>query len=177
MGEFTWPWFYNFPPFFTLQANSEVRRSQLQSWCGLVLRWARHNNQASIDVAGASSLPVFCNQDIGRTLPPEGISVVLHELAKRGNLEWSDKAKTRGQVLWLSAGEWADKIYKWAQATSKVNTVCTLYELTQGDESQDQEFYGLSDDIVLKALRQLQAQGKAEIIDAGDGIGVKFLQS
>ncbi|KAA0203505.1 hypothetical protein HAZT_HAZT001793 [Hyalella azteca] len=138
MADFTWPWYYNFPPFFTLQTNSEVRRSQLESWCGLVLRWARHCNVTSIDVASCSSLPVFSNAEVGRALPPEGISVVLHELAKRGNLEWTDKSKTRGQVLWLSTGAWADQLYRWAQATSKVNTVCTLYELTQGDESTDQ---------------------------------------
>uniref|UniRef100_A0A6A7FZ85 Vacuolar protein-sorting-associated protein 25 n=2 Tax=Hirondellea gigas TaxID=1518452 RepID=A0A6A7FZ85_9CRUS len=176
MGEFAWPWYYNFPPFFTLQSNSEVRRSQLQSWCGLVLRWARHHNISTIDTAGANSLPVFSNPEVSRSLPPESIGVVLNELARRGNLEWTDKSKTRGQVLWLSAGEWADKVYKWAQATSKVNTVCTLYELTQGDESTDQEFYGLSDDVMVKALRHLQSEGKAEVIDTGDGLGVKFLQ-
>lgn len=176
MGEFVWPWFYSFPPFFTFQSNSEVRRTQLQSWCSLLLRWARHHNTSNIDTASANTLPVFSNPDISRSLSPESIGVVLKELASRGNLEWTDKAKTRGQVLWQSAAQWADKIYRWAQATSKVNTVCTLYELTQGDETTDQEFYGLADDVVLKALRHLESEGKAEMIDAGDGVGIKFLQ-
>jgi len=39
------------------------------------------------------------------------------------------------------------------------------------------EFYGLSDDVIVKALRFLEKDGKAEVFDAGEGMGVKFLQT
>ena len=89
--EFAWPWFYHFPPFFTLQTNAEVRRSQIQSWCSLVLRWAQHTSTTG---AGAG-LAVFSNPALPRSLPPDAIAEVLNELHKRGNLEWDDRAKTR----------------------------------------------------------------------------------
>ncbi|KAG7170491.1 vacuolar protein-sorting-associated protein 25-like [Homarus americanus] len=175
MAEFEWPWQYSFPPFFTLQPNADVRRTQLDSWCALVVSWGKSNSVSQIDVTEASSLPVFKNNAISRALPVDGIKVVLDELAKRGNLEWTDKTRRRGYLLWRSPSEWGQQIYSWAQSTSRINNVCTLYEINQGDESADQEFHGLDGDILLKALKTLEVTGKAELMDFGDNQGIKFL--
>ncbi|KAK8734142.1 hypothetical protein OTU49_006037, partial [Cherax quadricarinatus] len=99
MTGFEWPWQYSFPPFFTLQPNADVRRTQLDAWCALVVSWGRNNNVSQIDVTEASSLPVFKNPSISRSLPADSIMVVLEELAKRGNLEWMDKTKRRPFVM------------------------------------------------------------------------------
>ncbi|KAK3885841.1 hypothetical protein Pcinc_009968 [Petrolisthes cinctipes] len=175
MTEFEWPWQYSFPPFFTLQPNADVRKTQLDAWCSLVLGWARKNNVGQIDVTGATSMVVFRNDSISRALPADGIRVVLDELAKRGNLEWTDKTKRRGYIFWRSVREWGQQIYQWAQDTSRMNTVCTLFEINQGDETAGQEFHGLDGDILIKALRALEVAGKAELMDFGDNQGVKFL--
>ncbi|KAK8379210.1 hypothetical protein O3P69_019216 [Scylla paramamosain] len=175
MTEFEWPWQYSFPPFFTLQVNADVRKTQLDAWCALVTSWGKQGGVTQIDVTEASDLAVFKNASIHRALPPDGIQVVLEELVRRGNLEWTDKTKRRGYLLWRSAGEWGTQIYKWAQGSSRINTVCTLYELAHGDETADQEFHNLDGDILLKALRTLEASGKAELMDFGDNQGVKFL--
>lgn len=175
MTGFEWPWQYSFPPFFTLQPNADVRRTQLDAWCALVVSWGRNNNVSQIDVTEASSLPVFKNPSISRSLPADSIMVVLEELAKRGNLEWMDKTKRRGYLFWRSPAEWGQQIYTWAQATSHINSVCTLYEISQGDDTINQEFHGLDGDVLLKALKSLEVAGKAELMDFGDNKGVKFL--
>lgn len=123
----------------------------------------------------ASSLPVFRNSAISRALPADAIAVVLEELAKRGNLEWTDKSKRRGYLFWRSPTEWGQQIYTWAQSTSRINTVSTLYEINQGDETASEEFHGLDIDVLMKALKALEASGKVEIMDFGDNQGVKFL--
>ncbi|XP_076047568.1 vacuolar protein sorting 25 isoform X2 [Oratosquilla oratoria] len=175
MPEFEWPWQYSFPPFFTLQPNADVRKTQLDAWCSLVVVWCKHNGVSHIDVTEASTLPVFRNTSLSRALPADSISVVLEELSSRGNLEWMDKAKRRGFIYWRSPAEWGQQIYSWAQNTSRINSVCTIYEITQGDDTQGLEFYGLDEAILMKALRSLQLAGKAEIMDYGDSQGVKFL--
>ncbi|XP_068235671.1 vacuolar protein-sorting-associated protein 25 [Palaemon carinicauda] len=175
MTEFQWPWQYSFPPFFTLQPNADVRKTQLDAWCALVIAWGKSNNVSQIDVAETSSLPVFKNPSISRALPADSIAVVLEELAKRGNLEWIDKTKRRGYLLWRSPAEWGQQIYAWAQTTSRINNVCTLYEINQGDDTADQEFHNLDGDILMKALRALEVSGKAELMDFGDNQGIKFL--
>ncbi|CAL4065393.1 unnamed protein product, partial [Meganyctiphanes norvegica] len=170
-----WFWQASFLVFYKLQPNADVRKTQLDAWCSLVVTWAKHKNISQIDVTEASTLPVFSNDSIKRSLPRDSINIVLEELAKRGNLEWTDKSKRRGYLFWRSAGEWGQQIYSWAVSNSKINTVCTIYELNQGDDTQSCEFHGLDTDILVKALQSLQMNGKAELMDFGDNQGVKFL--
>ena len=53
-----------------------------------------------------------------------------------------------------------------------VNTVCTFYELTEGADSVDQQFHGLESELLIKSLKTLEVQRKAEIFP--DDEGVKF---
>ena len=52
-----------------------------------------------------------------------------------------------------------------------MNTVCTLFELTNGVDTTEEEFYGLDESLILASLRTLEASRKAELIDRE---GVKF---
>ena len=54
----------------------------------------------------------------------------------------------------------------------RVNTVCTLYEITEGENTADEEFHGLDTEVLIKVLRTLEASKKAELFD--DNQGVKF---
>ena len=53
---------------------------------------------------------------------------------------------------------------------SLVNTVCTFYELTEGDDTVGQPFHGLDREILVKSLRTLEKQHKAEIFETEDGV-------
>jgi hypothetical protein len=57
-----------------------------------------------------------------------------------------------------------------------LNTIVTFYELTQGEDSVKESFYGLDKDVLIKALQALETQGRAVLIDVdGEHGGVKFL--
>ncbi|VDP83917.1 unnamed protein product [Echinostoma caproni] len=173
-SQFEWPWQYSFPPFFTLQPNAETRRKQHDAWCQLVLDYFKSKNQYTVSVPSIrdASCPLFHNKDIQRTANAELVSSVLEELRRRGNLEWVDKSHKNARLIWRTPEEWADLIAKWARSTGHGNAVCTLYELSEGDETEQEPFHGLDPSILLDALKCLQRNGKAELM--GDE-GVKFL--
>ncbi|XP_031691083.1 vacuolar protein-sorting-associated protein 25 isoform X2 [Oncorhynchus kisutch] len=92
----------------------------------------------------------------------------------KGNLEWLDKNKTQCLVMWRRPEEWGKLIYQWVSKNGMVNTVFTLYELANGDDTESEEFHGLEEWMLIRSLQALQTDGKAEVITMDDGKGVKF---
>ncbi|CAG2186792.1 EAP20 [Mytilus edulis] len=154
-----WPWQYNFPPFFTIQPNSDTRKKQLEAWCSLILNYHKQKKSYSIDVTEILNSQLCHNKEIDRKLSLDGLYTVLDELCRTGHLEWKDP-KTKKQCLIISK--------------SMTNTVCTFYELTNGEESEGTEFHGLEKWLLLRAIKTLEAQRKAEIMMFDDSEGVKF---
>ncbi|XP_061787765.1 vacuolar protein-sorting-associated protein 25 [Nerophis lumbriciformis] len=171
---FEWPWQYNFPPFFTLQPNVDTRQKQLAAWCSLALAYCRHHRLYTLDVMEAQESPVFHNRKIERKLSTEAIQVVFEELRKKGNLEWLDKNKSRCLVMWRRPEEWGKIMYQWVSKNGMTNSVFTLYELANGEDTEGEEFHGLEEWMLLRSLQALQTDGKAEVISMDDGKGVKF---
>ena len=75
-GGFQWPWQYHFPPFFTVQVNSDTRAKQLEAWCRLLLDYHRAHKSYVLDTSEAQSSPLFFNQDINRI--PYNCFLILH---------------------------------------------------------------------------------------------------
>ncbi|NXR22264.1 VPS25 protein, partial [Cinclus mexicanus] len=117
--------------------------------------------------------PRLLNSRPGK-LPLESIQVVLEELRKNGNLEWLDKNKTSFLIMWKRPEEWGKLIYQWVSRNGLTNSVFTFYELASGDDTENEEFHGLDEATLLRALQALQQEHKAEIITLDDGRGVKF---
>lgn len=67
-GGFQWPWQYHFPPFFTVQVNSDTRAKQLEAWCQLVLDFHRARKSYVLDTNEAQSSPLFSNEELNRIL-------------------------------------------------------------------------------------------------------------
>lgn len=174
MAEIEWPWQYSFPPFFTLQPHAETKAKQLSAWKSLVLDYCRLTKQALVDVREAHASPLFNNSAINRKLSPDFVTVILEELAKSGNAAALDKSKQRWLVYWHTLDEWGEIIYSWAQDNGMIGSVCTLFELTQGEDTVDQDFYGLDQEVLIRSLRTLEAAKKAELIMFDDNQGVKF---
>ncbi|XP_015123747.1 vacuolar protein-sorting-associated protein 25 [Diachasma alloeum] len=174
MGEIEWPWQYSFPPFFTLQPHSETKEKQLSAWTSLVLEFYKATKQSVLDVREIHATPLFNNAGIKRKLSADAVQLILDNLSKSGNASPLDKSKQRWLVYWHTLDEWGEIIYNWAQENGFVGSVCTLFELTQGDNTVDQEFYGLDTEVVTRALKTLESQGKAELIFFDDNQGVKF---
>ncbi|RMC01496.1 hypothetical protein DUI87_21935 [Hirundo rustica rustica] len=153
---FAWPWQYSFPPFFTLQPNGETRQKQLSAWCALALAYSQQHRLPAMTVREAQDIPLFANHRLQR------------------NLEWLDKNKTSFLIMWKRPEEWGKLIYQWVSRNGLTNSVFTLYELASGDDTENEEFHGLDEATLLRALQALQQEHKAEIITLDDGRGVKF---
>ena len=100
----------------------------------------------------------------------ESITVVFKELEDKGNVEWTDKAKTRCNIYWRSPEEWGALIYNYVKQRGQTNTVCTLYELTEGTDVVGQPFHGLDEAVLIKSLKTLEFQKKAEIFPNNEGV-------
>ncbi|XP_029429642.1 vacuolar protein-sorting-associated protein 25 [Rhinatrema bivittatum] len=171
---FVWPWQYSFPPFFTLQPNVDTRQKQLMAWCSLVLTFCRHNKLYILNVMETQESPLFNNKKLQRKLSLESIQIILEELRKKGNLEWLDKNKSSFLIMWRRPEEWGKLIYQWVTKNGMTNSVFTLYELANGDDTEKEEFHGLDESMLLRALQALQLEHRAEIITLNDSRGVKF---
>ncbi|XP_023725454.1 vacuolar protein-sorting-associated protein 25 [Cryptotermes secundus] len=172
MASMEWPWQYSFPPFFTIQLHNETRTKQIAAWRNLVLDYHRITKQHILDIREAQRTPLFNNTTIDRKLPLEGIVMILDDLARTGNAEPLDKQKHRWHIYWHTLEEWADLVYSWVQSCGMANAVCTIYEITEGDNTIDEEFHGLDNEVMIKVLQTLGASKKAELFD--DNQGVKF---
>lgn len=177
--DFQWPWQYSFPPFFTLQPNVDTRQKQMEAWSSLILAYCRHHKMFVLDLPAAlsHSLPLFYNREIERRLSSEALKAVFDHLHGQGQCEWLDgKGKNSSLVYWKTPTEWGNLIYNWAVSTGNTDTVCTVFELIEGEDTAGEEFSGIDDRALVKALQTLEQQRKAEIIrdDDQDIQGVKF---
>lgn len=172
--QFEWPWQYSFPPFFTLQPHAETRANQIAAWRSLVLDYLRFNKQFIIDIREAQHQTLFSNTAINRKLDTECLLAILSDLQRTQNAIPLDKQRNRWEIYWHTLEEWAAIIYNYINSKGATNSVLTLFELTQGDEVQEEEFCGLDADVLIKVLRVLEAEGKCELMLFDDQQGVKF---
>lgn len=175
---FAFPEYYSFPPLFTLQPVEETRAKQLGMWAELVLSFQRHHNLSSIKVAEASRRAPFTNDAISRSLGEDGVRAVLDELERRGNGRWRGGKRDEFLTSLLSFGELADALLSWARDSGKEGSICTLFELTSGDETEGELFHGVDSAVMLEALRVLEARGPVVLVHGSseDETGVKFLK-
>lgn len=161
--------------FLRLQPHAETRAKQISAWRNLLLEYCKATKKCTIDIREASGLPVFNNTNINRKLDPAFILAILSDLQRTGNAAALDKQKNRWEVYWHTLDEWGSLVYNYVNGKGFVNTVMTLYELTQSDDVQGEDFFELESDILVKALRKLESNGKCELIVTDDQVeGVKF---
>ena len=164
---------YNFEPFFTIQPNIETRRQQLKAWRQLIADYYQSINEHVLDVIQSTNDPIFKNNKINRQLSSDSIRVILDDLHSNGLIEWIDKKHEKCYVYWKRPEEWAQLIYKWVTEKSLHNTVCTFYEIIGSDDTTGYPFNGLNEEILIKALKCLESEGKAVLFD--NNSGVKFI--
>ncbi|CAG9764743.1 unnamed protein product [Ceutorhynchus assimilis] len=172
--EIEWPWQYNFPPFFTLQPHAETRAKQVQAWKSLILDYCKKCKLYLIDVREASNIPLFNNSGINRKLEQTVIVSILSELQKTGHAAPIDKPKNRWEIYWHTLEEWSSMIYDYVSNRGLQGSVLTLYELSQGDDVKDEEFYEMQQEVLIKVLQTLEKDRKCELILSDDDQGVKF---
>lgn len=158
-----------------MQPHAETRTKQVSAWRNLVLEYFKASKKSTLDIREANTLPVFNNTNINRKLDPTFLSVILSDLQRTGNAAPIDKHKNRWEIYWHTLEEWGSIIYNYVSGKGFVNTVMTLYELSEGEDVHDEEFFGLESEVLIKALRKLESRGKCELIVADEQVeGVKF---
>ncbi|KAK9883960.1 hypothetical protein WA026_004897 [Henosepilachna vigintioctopunctata] len=172
--EVNWPWQYSFPPFFTLQPHPETRSKQVSAWKTLILEYCKKAKIYTLDVREASQWPLFNNAAINRKLDSSVIISILSELAKNGNAAALDKGRNRWDIYWHTLEEWASIIYSYISDSGLQNTVLTFYEISNGADTESQEFAGMPIEVLIKVLRLLENDQKCELILSNDMQGVKF---
>lgn len=170
-GKDEFPWQHSFPPFYTMQPHQETFRKQMEAWRSMVLDYCRRRGLTLVDVGELSASPLFNNTAIKRRLNDDFVVAILEDLKVRGNLEWVDpKTKKRAHVYWRSPEEWGALIYEYVRANGLTNTVCTFYELTEGSDTVGQKFHGLDTELLVKSLKVLELQKKAELFPNDEGV-------
>lgn len=170
---FTYPWEYNFPPFFTIQPNLETRKRQFEAWRSLILDFCQHNNIHQLHLRDCLNKQPFYNDTIERRLSLESLKLIINSLVERKSAEWLSDDSC---IIYARPPEqWAKIISDYVKEKSLYNMVLTFYELLEGDETSGREFHMLDETIFLKALKILEKSGKAAVIEMDGHKGVKFL--
>ncbi|CAO1616070.1 unnamed protein product [Parajaminaea phylloscopi] len=185
---FTHPPLFGFPPFFTLQANSLTRSTQLKHWSALILNWCAATRTFHLDADRDEPSDLWSNPRISRRLDRSSRAAVLAHMVAASQAAWDPQqqiAAGRGRSSASSASspppskaliffrkpeEWGDLIYQWVTDTGQSTGILTFFELTEGDLVQGQEFAGLPEDLLRLALNTLVAKGKAQVF-AGSSSG------
>lgn len=119
---------------------------------------------------------LFNNRKLNKKLYPKDIKEVLEYMVNVDGgqrAEWVTKDKASAWIYWRRPEEWALSIANWVDETGQKNSVLTLYELVEGDATENQEFHGMDVEVLRKGLAVLSKQGKAQVF-GGEGEGVKF---
>lgn len=174
---FKYPAVYNFPPFFTIQEQPRTQQKQVDMWCDFILKYMKSLNVNEFLLSETLNSPLFHNKQIGRKLSQNDATKILDQLVIRNNARWKDeKTKDAIKIIWRKPIEWAETLHKWALENNYTNTVLTLYELREGEDTRGEPFHMMDPEIMKDALKELEKQKKAKFFDAQefDECGVKF---
>ncbi|KAJ1667149.1 Vacuolar protein-sorting-associated protein 25 [Coemansia sp. RSA 1646] len=135
-------------------------------------------NLSGMTLAEVVTDPLFNNKKIHRSLRVDMLREIVEELVKQGNACWTGPKNTNDAclVFWRKPEAWASIIHQWVSDAGMLNTVLTLFELANGEDTVDQEFHNIDPVTLRRALDVLQVQGKAQLFvgTSDDDIGVKF---
>lgn len=156
---------------YRIQVHAKTRELQLNTWANLVMKYQKSLNQPNLNINDENT-DLFVNKEINRRLDVNGRALVMDHLEKTSHAAPIDaKKRDNWEIYWFTLDEFANMIYRWATDNAMIGQVCTTYEIANGENSVDQDFHQLSEQILLKALKQLEQSEKCELI--GDA-GVKF---
>eukprot|EP00963_Diacronema_lutheri_P001251 scaffold80_cov325-Pavlova_lutheri.AAC.41 len=115
MGDYTFPDFHRYPPYFTLQPVESTRDKQAQLWRELIRKYCEWNRKYVISVDADAEDPLFANAEIDRKLDRNARVYFLNEMVKHGEAEVIDKKKTKFLIFWKRTQEWADLVLQWVR--------------------------------------------------------------
>ena len=161
--------FLSWPPFYTLQPNLDTQSQQLALWSQAVLEFSKSNR---VFIATFETFsPIFRNQDLNRFLTEEFQEKIFLFMKKQKLITNEGLSML---VFWQKPETWAENIYQWAVNSGRIGSVETVEGLVSGDETTNEEFYGMPVNFALNVLKTLEKTRKAEVFQVGEGFAVKF---
>ncbi|KAG2894269.1 hypothetical protein PC117_g23528 [Phytophthora cactorum] len=161
MDKFSYPEYYDFPPFFTLQPVRATREKQLVLWQQLILEYHRAHDLPLFQPLAST---LFENVKISRNMAQDGRMAVVEHLIRCGHGRWEDDTKTRCRIMWKKPAEWAIEIYDFAKEHGMLGNVFTVYELYAGEETLGTNIHGMEPWLLREALGVLEGEQKAAVI-------------
>lgn len=176
-GSLVTPAIYSFPPFFTRQRNLETEGQRKEDWVTWIIQWAIHNKQTELIVERELKGQLFSNEAIHRSLSLDEAVEILDFMEARGNGEWKAPGKTKFLILYKSLAEWSALLYTFVDRSGQMGSVFTVYELLEGDDTINEEFYGMDRALFMRVLEYMEREGRAKLFTASDPgkVGVKIL--
>lgn len=101
--------------------------------------------------------------------------MVIQSLVDKKFAEWVGANKETCLVYSRPPEQWAKIVYDYVRDRSLQNQILTFFELLEGESTEGREFHQLDEIIFLKALKILEKQGKAAVIEMDGSKGVKFV--
>ncbi len=176
-SSYTFPQFWYYPPYFTIQPIAETFEKQKRLWVRLILDWCKTTRTFTLDVH-SNTVGVFWNKEIDRYLDVWEKRVFLDALCDQGNGQWLDEKKNVCLVLWKTLDAWADDVYAWCRNSG--DSVILVDDI--GDVEKDSEIYGVPmDHIIMPAVEILEMRKLVKRFapkqDGGSGgsMGLKIL--
>lgn len=180
------PPIYSFPPLYTRQPNALIRQQQLDTWCDLVVQYAKQRRawcmgsdgttiaqEGSLDDSQDNEESIFLNSQIQRSVPSPFVEEIWARMLQSGKVI---KRQNGYYVLWKDLDSWSSNILQWFETTGKLNQVVTIYELLEGDESIGWEFHGMNPELCEMCLEKLCSRGRATTLkENGKIMGVKVV--
>lgn len=101
----------------------------------LVIDHSRQTSASTIDLSTIRRTDLFTNSKIERQASIELVEAVFSQLIQKGNAMWKDKSKSKCLLSPHSFSSLAAALYNWAQMSGHINQVCTVFELSQGEDT------------------------------------------
>ncbi|KAI5995618.1 ESCRT-II complex vps25 subunit [Pisolithus albus] len=165
--------------FFTEQPNPTTQSVFNDNWIRLILSYARHRRLFVIrvedaEVAGGDWDEILRNERINRRVLPSYLTSLISAMVSRNLAYYEPPKQTRSVILlWRLPEEWADVLHSWGTATGQLNTILTLYEIT--DPPVPSPLSGIPLSLLRRAITILTRSGRAQLIGVADGEGVRLL--
>lgn len=173
------PEYYDWPFFFTIQKHAETRMKQFEMWSDLIIQYCSDNKIWRLSKSDFSRT-LAKNTKINRKLSSEGVNLIFEYLVKKNRAMFVNAKNNTDEIFILrrSLTEWEEFIYAAATKHQRIETIETLEYITNDDDNESEEFYGMDVELLILILQRLEKSKKCVLLadDNNKFIGVKFLK-
>ena len=175
---YTFPEYFKWPFFFTLQKHPETRRKQIEMWIRLVIKFCKDNKVWRLSKSEFYE-NMGKNPKIRRKLNNEGVDLIFNSLVSEKKAMYvNPKLHDDIFILWKSYEEWEKILCDAAITRQSIEKIETLDFITQDEENAAEEYYNMDRDLLILILKGLESKGKCKLIKDDDDsyMGVQFIQ-